>query len=468
MADNIYTIKRGDTLGALAKANGTTIEELAKYNSIADPNKIYAGATLKIPGAVTAPPVTPPAGGGATPPPTPAPAPTPAPVDTTRYARTANPNDQAITDLEKTLSGAYPTEAPNKDTILEEKRKNAQALVDSIQAEFAKIISDQTGENSKMNDRVRALNTSSGLGGSDFATSNAIGQETKNKKALDLIEKEKAAKIQAVYADIDQRASEEYRKQREDYIAGLKDNLAAKKAARDEDRNKALNSIKGFASAGVDVTKLKQTDPETFNTLLSEYGGSELDLETAWNAALPDNKKVQYGQLTKRGANGNAVIVRYGLNPVTGTTEQHEYDMGIPYGDFVGKGEPELKEIDGRLWSISKDENGNQVAKPLTEVSDLVKSQINENNASAAKSRADANGTSSSAGFKFSGTQRTKLIGAGGGWNDAKINAIESDLKTYGLDKVMEGLSTQAEKDQLANSLKGSDLAEQLAEYLKK
>lgn len=42
-----YTIKYGDTLGALAARYGTTVTKLAALNGITDPNKIQAGATLK-------------------------------------------------------------------------------------------------------------------------------------------------------------------------------------------------------------------------------------------------------------------------------------------------------------------------------------------------------------------------------------------------------------------------------------
>lgn len=43
-----YTVKKGDTLSAIAKQYGTTYQEIAKANGISDPNKIYAGQTLKI------------------------------------------------------------------------------------------------------------------------------------------------------------------------------------------------------------------------------------------------------------------------------------------------------------------------------------------------------------------------------------------------------------------------------------
>lgn len=41
-------IKKGDTLNKIAERFGTTAEVIAKYNGIADPNKIQAGDTIKI------------------------------------------------------------------------------------------------------------------------------------------------------------------------------------------------------------------------------------------------------------------------------------------------------------------------------------------------------------------------------------------------------------------------------------
>ncbi|WP_038292206.1 LysM peptidoglycan-binding domain-containing protein [Zooshikella ganghwensis] len=49
--DDPYVIKRGDTLGDLAKKHDTTVDEILKENKdIKDPDKIYAGYELKIPG----------------------------------------------------------------------------------------------------------------------------------------------------------------------------------------------------------------------------------------------------------------------------------------------------------------------------------------------------------------------------------------------------------------------------------
>lgn len=45
-----YTIKKGDTLGAIAKKYGVTVDAILALNpSIKDPNKIYVGQVIKIP-----------------------------------------------------------------------------------------------------------------------------------------------------------------------------------------------------------------------------------------------------------------------------------------------------------------------------------------------------------------------------------------------------------------------------------
>lgn len=43
-----YTVKKGDTLTAIAKKYGTTVDRLVKANGIKDKNKIYAGQVIQI------------------------------------------------------------------------------------------------------------------------------------------------------------------------------------------------------------------------------------------------------------------------------------------------------------------------------------------------------------------------------------------------------------------------------------
>ncbi len=56
-SETVYTVVAGDTLSGIAARYGTTYQKLAAYNGIANPNVIYAGQKIKIPG--TAKPAAP-------------------------------------------------------------------------------------------------------------------------------------------------------------------------------------------------------------------------------------------------------------------------------------------------------------------------------------------------------------------------------------------------------------------------
>ena len=53
-----YTVQKGDTLSKIAKANGTTVDALAKLNNISNVNLIYVGQVLKLSGTADAIPAT--------------------------------------------------------------------------------------------------------------------------------------------------------------------------------------------------------------------------------------------------------------------------------------------------------------------------------------------------------------------------------------------------------------------------
>ena len=48
-----YTVRPGDTLGLIARHAGVSVASLASANHITDPNRVYAGAVLTIPGTST-------------------------------------------------------------------------------------------------------------------------------------------------------------------------------------------------------------------------------------------------------------------------------------------------------------------------------------------------------------------------------------------------------------------------------
>jgi LysM repeat protein len=59
----VHVVRAGDTLYSIARTYGSTVSAIAAANGIVDPNRIYVGQTLIIPGG-GAPPGPPPPGGG--------------------------------------------------------------------------------------------------------------------------------------------------------------------------------------------------------------------------------------------------------------------------------------------------------------------------------------------------------------------------------------------------------------------
>ena len=53
-----YTVQPGDTLYRIAARYGTTVTAIANANNIANPNLIYPGQVLVIPGGGSTPPAT--------------------------------------------------------------------------------------------------------------------------------------------------------------------------------------------------------------------------------------------------------------------------------------------------------------------------------------------------------------------------------------------------------------------------
>ena len=58
-SETVHIVKEGETLSGIAKKYGTTVQALAEYNGIENPDLIFADQVIKIPGTVASKPETP-------------------------------------------------------------------------------------------------------------------------------------------------------------------------------------------------------------------------------------------------------------------------------------------------------------------------------------------------------------------------------------------------------------------------
>lgn len=364
MATQRYTIQSGDTLSGLAKKNSTTVDDLLKLNpSIKDRtgNMIYAGAGLDI-GRYTPP--------NPTTTPTPATTPTPTPsaepityvdqafanshdmnnpyyknyrVQTPAVTRYTNPYDEAAAAADAAKITTFT--ASDANAIREEKRRNAQAQIDSINQASDINRADTEQQNLQNSGRTRAILSNAGIIGTGRGLEKTTSTETFNKKQLASVEAERSAKINAILADVEDKASQE---------------IAAKRLEAQGNMNAHLEFLKGnVESAKSNVKNLAQLatkggtieenlDAKDIEDIMRQTGYSKLELDSIWNGNLPESTKTTYQDVTTQNSSGNAVLTRIGINPVTGKTTKTEYDLGVPYGD-VAKGTIEKYGKDGLM-----------------------------------------------------------------------------------------------------------------------
>lgn len=54
-SEQTYSVRKGDTLSAIASMYGTTWKKLAEYNNLSNPNRLLAGQEIRIPAGLSAP-----------------------------------------------------------------------------------------------------------------------------------------------------------------------------------------------------------------------------------------------------------------------------------------------------------------------------------------------------------------------------------------------------------------------------
>lgn len=319
MATTTYKIKYGDTLGAIAKANGTTIDAIMSANpTIKNANQIFAGTSLSLPGVASSPVTTPTTSPTKTPTTTPTTTPT---AGSTTGSSTTDPtdplykkpissvvpdyqfgdNDPIVTkymeDIKKTAGDTIDEAALRKEA-----RDRIQAQIDSI-----KIAGEQALARAKVAGQNRLGSTystqaRSGTLGSNFASSENNQMNEYNRGIETDIEAETQAKIIGLLNQADKDASTDIANRRaakeksaEAYSTYL--------TTRDSDRRtKATSLAKAFALQGIDPTKMSAEDikklTDSYGMDITTFSGLVTEQKNAIEKAKIDAEKDRFKTVT--------------------------------------------------------------------------------------------------------------------------------------------------------------------------
>lgn len=204
--------------------------------------------------------------------------------------------------LRDKLTQTY-TDTPSLEAARSREIEMADKQIAAIEATYANRLLEEAGLASERDKRTRALNLSSGLGGSEFGSSQAQKTSDYNSKIRQSIVAEQQAKIAEVLSGIEDRASKRYAEQVDLFRSEAESALAVRQQFQDA----ARQDMVALANSGVTLGDLKLKDPEAYNQLQEESGYESFVFDAIYNQNLPAEERLEFKYFNQ----GNGVITRF-------------------------------------------------------------------------------------------------------------------------------------------------------------
>jgi hypothetical protein len=308
--------------------------------------------------------------------------------------------------------------APTEEAIFKKNKRLAQGQIDMIKQQTDQVIQGDLEAGTKIQARARALNNNSGLGGSTFATKNAQNVDSEIDKVVQSRRREQDAKINELLSGVATRSSAEFQTERQNFLKNAQDRLDLIEEFNTNLRETAKTDITSLVANGVTLDSLKGSEPDTYNQLLEDVGGSQELLNAMFASAVPADQ-VLYE------SNVNGRFVQVIQDPVTGEQRKQEFDLGEDY------------RTDG-LKLLTKTASGQLVFAPdvLTDPSQLkIYGAVGQ--------FGDAGGGKGGTKdiYTFDTAGKEELIS--GGFSGGDVKNLQSDINEYGLDEAIAGLDAQ-------------------------
>lgn len=215
-------------------------------------------------------------------------------------------NEEAISKRRKEAEKLF---ADRRERLLDEVRSSSALRMKEIEQSGAERIASQG-----------SINLRSGLGGSDFgARANADVRENTAMRTENEISRRKAD-ITRVLNEIDTLVANQFEKEE----TRLKNSLEQQQASQKEKTEQALTSIKTLGKAGLDLDKIKTSDPDTYDKLKTLTGKGDIEIQAILDSERMDSGKINWNYKTV-----GSKVIAYGYDPISGQIKSLEQDLGI-------------------------------------------------------------------------------------------------------------------------------------------
>lgn len=224
-----------------------------------------------------------------------------------------------------------PAPAKTKDQIYQDRLKQSQGLIDSINQNFYSQEQSASKQAAKLDKQTRQAMISQGLAGSSAAVP-AIKQTTDaNNAVMASLQAQKANQIQGILTGIQSYADEEFTREQERFKAEAEGNIEMVDKIRQDklnSMNKAVTDFTKFAgltaSSPLTWKELNELDPETTQAWKNATGKDDLELSMIMNSAKAGIDKVVWNDKMSHYDEKRGVMVMVGTKGDGSTVVQEQ------------------------------------------------------------------------------------------------------------------------------------------------
>lgn len=206
-------------------------------------------------------------------------------------------------------------------------RADAQGTIDAIRGTFDRYISDDTEAKRNLESKAYLSALAGGRAGSP---SGASEEFKAGQKGEEQVKKDTAARDEAInniLSGADTRASQEFEKKRQEYLAGQKDKNLAEEKLNNNIKATAEGDIKAYAGAYSYDDWAAKVGPARVQQYMKETGRDEASLRALFIQHKPEGTKVFEKQV------GDNYVIGY-KDPITGKTSIETIALPKDGGDW--------------------------------------------------------------------------------------------------------------------------------------